>query len=259
MKKTTRISNKAQAGFTVIELAISAAVLGVIISMISAFLTSSLHVNELNVARGELNSNLSLAMELITSEIYSAGSIGVDADGTENTCNLDDVNSAAEPAFSVDSIPDTTVPRHEFTIRYCDPYTRTAQKVSYKVEADSDNNNLLTLKRNKSELTNGDFPAGSYTPMIPGIVGLELDLECKPTDTTDCDPIDSDFKYSDILAVTVKIAAQTTFESKNAYQDKYYFSLVENEDTEIDAEYGYIYEYAQQTVRPINLTMTVLP
>ena len=257
MKKTNRIFNKsAQAGFTVIELMISTAVLGIITSIIASFLTSSLKLNELNVARGELRSNISLAIELLTTEIYSAGSIGVSADDTEETCDAEYVNSATNPAFSLES---ATERLYEFTVRYCDPYEkvgdqRVALEVSYKIEADSDNGNLLTLKRKKNKLVGNSFETNSYVSMVPGIVGLELEFECKFN--TDCNPLNGG-DYNEILAVTVKIAAQTTFETKEADQETYYFSLDNSEP--LDATEGYLYDYAEQTVRPVNLAKTVLP
>ena len=268
MKNINRI-NKAQAGFTVVELMVSAAILAVVTSMIASFLTSSLRLNELNVARSELSSNLTLAMELLTTEIYSAGSIGVNADGNEVVCDSEYVNNTTDSAFSAFSVsePDDTtpIPRYEFTIRYCDPYItvageRMAQEVSYKIEADSSNNNLLTLMRSQNQLVDSVFTTNGYTPMIPGIVGLELEFQCKFTGV-DCNPLTNGTgDYSDILSVTIKIAAQTTFESKDAYQDTYTFGLEGDTDAPtLDAEEGHIYEYAEQTVRPVNLTMTILP
>ena len=249
--------NKIEAGFSVVELMISTAILAVITAVIVVFLTSSLRVNELNAARSALRSNLTLAMELITSELYNAGSIGVDTGKGEITCNKNDVNSLAEPAFALDA--DTTR-FHEFTVRYCDPYAREAKKVSYKVQADKTNNNLLTLKRNERGLNNGSFPSGSFQSTIPGIVGLELELQCKPDDNTGCNPASNGFDYRNILAITVKIAAQTPFKAKNAQQKKYFFGLEGEADSmELVAEQGYLYEYAEQTVRLINLTRTFAP
>ncbi len=254
MKSTSKVFNKsAQAGFTVAELMVSTAIIAVITTIIASFLSSSLKLNELNVARGELRSNISLAMELLTTELYSAGSIGVSADGIEETCDIEYVNSATYPAFSLES---ATARLYEFTVRYCDPYDkvgdqRVALEVSYKIEADSDNGNLLTLKRSKNKLVNGSFETNSYVPMVPGIVGLELEFECKfSTTDADCNPI-SGGDYKNILAITVKIAAQTTSKAKEADQETYYFSL--DNTNPIDATDGYLYDYAQQTVRPVNL------
>ncbi len=243
-----------EAGFSVVELMISAAILAVITAIIVAFLTNSLRVNELNIARSELQGNLNLAMQLITSELFSAGSIGVAMDNSEDICNTRDVNSAAEPAFELNK---SAARHHEFTVRYCDSYPREAKKVSYKIQADKTNNNLSTLKRNERGLSNGNFPRGSFQSTIPGIVGLELEFKCKPTDVTGCDPSSGSFNYRDILAITVKIAAQSPFKARNANQDKYYFGLKGSSGAlQLKAEKGYLYDYAEQTVHLINLTGT---
>ncbi len=256
-KDSSSKKTKLAAGFSVVELMISTAILAVITTVIVVFLTSSLRVNELNAARSALRGNLTLAMELITSELYNAGSIGVDTGKGEATCNQNDVNSPAEPAFSLDA---DTVRFHEFTVRYCDPYAREAKKISYKVQADSTNNNLLSLKRNERGLNNGSFPKGSFQPTIPGIVGLELELQCKPDDNTGCNPTSNNFDYRNTLAITVKIAAQTPFKARNANQKKYFFGLEGQADSiELMAEQGYLYEYAEQTVRLINLASTPTP
>ncbi len=265
MKKVNTIfKTRAEAGFTLVELMVVMAILGTITSIITAFLGSSLRLNELNVARSELRSNLTVAIELITTDLYSAGSVGVSADATSGiegvvgTCNEFDVDapdatpSKDRSAFKLDS--DTTR-LHEFTVRYCDPYTspRRAVAVSYKLQQDSSNNNLWTLYRN--ERTVGT--TGTFAPMVPGIVGFELEVECKPSDPV-CDPPDSSFDYNNILAIKVKVAAQTTSKARDANQDKYLFALQGDLDTEgLDAEDGYLYDYSEQTVHPINLIRTI--
>ncbi len=241
-----------ETGFSVVEFIIATAILAIIITVIFVFLTSSLHVSELNTAHSELRSNISLAIELIASELYSAGSIGVATEKNGITCDWHDVNSPREPAFKLD---DNTTRLHAFTVRYCDPYTRKAKKISYKVQSDRTNNNLLTLKRNERGIdSNGSFPKGSFQAVIPGIVGLELELQCKPTDTTSCNPISKEFNYKNILAITIKIAAQTPFKARKANQDKYFFGLESDSDSvELVAEQGYLYEYTEQTIHLINL------
>ncbi len=263
MNKAIRNSSKTniQAGSTLVELIVSAAILGSILAIISAFLTSSLHLNELNLARSELRQNLSLAMELITAELNSAGSTGVSSDagagieGVLGTCNLSDVDAPDADAtkdrssFKLDS---ATPQLNAFTIRYCDPYTtpRRAMAVSYKLQQD---NNLWTLYRN--ERTVGT--AGTFEPIVAGIRWLELEFQCKPPNSV-CNPAPTSplFDYHEILAITVKIAAQTTYKVKNAPQSEYSFGLG-NDAKSIKGEDGYLYDYAEQVIRPISFVQTI--
>ncbi len=252
MARKLKISNrsKLEAGFSVIELMIASAILAIISSVIAAFLSSTLHTNELNVVRSDLRSNITLAMELITTDLYSAGSAGVDTG--EGACDISEVNSNDpddyHPAFELTS---STSRSHAFTVRYCDPYDRTAKKVSYQLAADGDFTSLERSWVDETD-TNNDF-----ITTIPGVIGLELELECKPADTTNCDPTDSDFNYTHILSFKVKMAAQSTSKTKYAKQTSFFFSL-DNSQPITNITEGYLYEYSEQTTRPINLTRTIL-
>lgn len=242
MKKSFSNSNniKAQAGFSVIELMVSVAILAVITSVVLVFLNSSMKLSDLNNARSEVTSSLNLAMELITTELYSAGSIGVDTDGSQSICAKSDLT----PAFQADDL--TTTRNHKFTIRYCDPYSRAAKVVSYKLNKDTNNNNLSTLYRNERPVGQ----TGSFQPSIAGIVGLELEFFCKPS--TNCDPTSIGFLEVNLLSIVVKVAAQSTFLIKSAKQETYSFGLVGDAE-EVTAQKGYLYDYSEQLVRPVNL------
>ena len=74
------------------------------------------------------------------------------------------------------------------------------------------------------------------------------------------DATNLNFDYNDILSITVKIAAQTTFESRYANNNKCFFGLSDDPDAkELTVPKGYLCDYAEQTVHPANLTRTTLP
>ena len=171
-------------GFTIVELMVSTIILAIVTSIIAAYLVSSIRVNELNLARSDLRGNLTVAMELITSDLYSAGSIGVSTNTTE-LCDPQLVNDTTEPAFKLDSGDPLS---HEFTVRYCDPYTRDAKRDSYKLDVSTGTGNLLNLKLEEATHDGSAWKSkGGFQPTIPGIIAVELDLQCKPNPTIVCD------------------------------------------------------------------------
>ena len=217
-----RTTAQAQAGFTLVEMLLTIAILGIVMTIVSTFLNSTWTLADQTRASNEMQMNLRSAMEMISTDLFSAGSRGV-----QFTCDQASVIPAlasARPAAR----------RHTLTVRYCDPYTvNTPVVVTYNVQADAASGNLLTLYRNG-------------TPAIPGIVGLELEFSCAPTPCTS-DPTVSTFNPTLVRSVTIRMAAQSTRRARGV-TSTYTFN-----GTPLAAEPGFYYEYVRQDVSPRSL------
>lgn len=223
----TRRSIQSQAGFSLIELLISMAILSVILGIVGNYLTTQWRLADQTEARNEMQVNLRSAMEMIAGDLYNAGSVGV-----ANPC------TPATPALA------TTAPTargHTLAVRYCDTYKVAPKEVSYEIMADASNANLKTLFRNG-------------TPAIPGIIGFELSLTCKPgtaSVTSSSDPTcKTAFSPTDVISATIRLAAQSP---RRAPQVSSTYTFAGTAVGGADQQDGFYYEYAEQSVRTPNL------
>ena len=232
-----------RSGFTVVEMLITLGILGIVIGIITTFLFSQWRLADQVEARNEMQVNLRAAMELVSTELYSAGSEGIAFE-----CAIDWVN---KPAL-VSTRPASR--QHTLTVRYCDPYTGNPVGIFYDLRADSSNGNIQTLYRAHDTNTNDDTAATSQAA-IPGIVALELEFQCDPTGATPtsgapdytCQPTSGSFNPEDVLSVTIKLAARSVRKTRGV-ESTYTF-----DGQALTSESGYYYEYAEQAVSPPNL------
>jgi prepilin-type N-terminal cleavage/methylation domain-containing protein len=218
---------KAQQGLTVVELLIVAAILGIVLAIATNYLITSWTLANQTTARNEMQMNLRAAMEMISTDLYNAGSSGVQFDCAPATVT---------PALTSTRPADRN---HTLTVRYCDPYTaNTPVVVTYALQQDPDNGNLMTLYRTRAP--------GNSEPAIPGIVGFELEFVCAPTPCTD-NPTAVGFNTAQVRSVIIRLAAQSTRPARGV-NSTYTFDNVT-----LTAVPGYYYEYAQQAVSPRSL------
>ena len=225
-------------GMTLVETLVALGILTLVTGIITTFLTAQWRLADQTEARNEMQVNLRSALELISTDLKSAGSRGVQASCT---------SESVKPALGVDTSPPrlpyyNATRRHTLVIKYCDPYKNppTPQRVAYELRRDSDNNRVWTLYRK--------VDGAGYQPAVPGIRAFELQLTCTPG-TTICDVRDPNFVPGDVLSVTVKLTAQSVHKTRGVSSP---FMFDGNRVTNQE-EAGYYYEYAEQTVSPPNL------
>lgn len=227
MRRAPAQGAAAQAGFSLVELLISMAILGVILGIVGNYLTAQWRLADQTEARNEMQVNLRSAMEMVSGDLYNAGSVGVAKPCTPATPALEAVSTSARS--------------HTLTVRYCDTYKVAPKVVTYAVQADPDNANLKTLFRNG-------------TPAIPGIIGLEVVLTCKPGTSSVTSLVNptckTGFSPADVLSGTLKLAAQSP---RKARQVSMVYTFAGTAVGGADQQDGYYYEYAEQSVRTPNL------
>ena len=211
-----------QAGFTFIEMLVTLAILSIVLGIVSSFLISSMRLTEQTEARNEMQVNLRAAMEMVSTDLYSAGSEGVAFECAFNWVVTPAVASTRPAARD-----------HSLTVRYCDPYTGAANTVSYSVDPDPGNDNLLTLFRNN-------------VAAIPGVLAFELEFTCAPTPCEN-NPTAAGFNPDLVRSVTVKLTAQSTRRAQGAN------STCTFDGGSCTSKPGFYYEYAEQAVSLPNL------
>ena len=225
-------------GMTLVETLVALGILTLVTGIITTFLTAQWRLADQTEARNEMQVNLRSALELISADLNSAGSQGVQA-----SCSSDSV----KPAFKVDTSPPrlpyyNATRKHNLVVKYCDPYKNspTPQTIAYELRRDSNNNNVWTLYRK--------VDGADYQPAVPGIRAFEIDLTCTPG-TTICDATDPNFDPGAVLSVTVKLTGQSVHKTRGV-SSPFMFggSRITNQE-----EAGYYYEYAEQTISPPNL------
>ena len=216
---------KRTSGMTLVETLVALGILTLVTGIITTFLTAQWRLADQTEARNEMQVNLRSALEMISADLNSAGSQGVQA-----SCNSESVKPALEVSGNTR--------KHKLTVRYCDPYkaSPTPQIISYELRRDNNNNNIWTLYRKVDD--------ANFQPAVPGVRAFELDFTCTPSA-----PICDATNPSDVLSATVKLTGQSVHKTRGV-SSPFMFggSRITNQE-----EAGYYYEYAEQTVSPPNL------
>ena len=216
---------RAHSGMTLVETLVAIGILTLVTGIITTFLTAQWRLADQTEARNEMQVNLRSALEMISTDLNSAGSQGVQA-----SCNSDSV----KPALEVGGNPR----KHKLTVRYCDPYKNspTPQTISYELRRDDNNSNVWTLYRKVDD--------ANFQPAVPGIRAFELDFACTPSVPT-CGATNP----GGVLSATVKLTGQSVHKTRGV-SSPFMFdgSRFTNQE-----EAGHYYEYAEQTVSPPNL------
>ena len=215
----------AHSGFTVVELLITLGIFVVVLGIAGQVFVSQVRLAEQTEARNDMQVNLRAAMEMLTNDLYSAGSEGVSVSCTLTAASLASTRPSAQ--------------KHTVTSRYCDPYTGNSNTVAYELRPDANNGNLSTLYRR--------FNAAPIAPAIPGIVAMAFDFTCDVGAV--CNPTAVGFDPNTVTSVTVKLTAQSSFGARGAT------STCTFDGTPCTTKANYYYEYAEQTISPPNLKL----
>ena len=236
---------RAHSGMTLVETLVAVGILTLVTGIITTFLTAQWRLADQTEARNEMQVNLRSALEMVSADLNSAGSQGVQA-----TCDTGDVT----PSLKIDNTRPSykATRRHTLVVRYCDPYDASGApsrdrfiEVFYELRKDEENNNVWALYRRERK---GADSKARFDSAVPGIRAFEVHLTCTPG-TTICDATNPLFDPRDVLSATIKLTGQSVHKTRGV-SSPFMFdgSRIPNQE-----EAGYYYEYAEQTVSPPNL------
>jgi type II secretory pathway pseudopilin PulG len=211
------VIHRKPSGFTVVEFLVAAVVFVIVTGLAGTYLVAQLGYTQRIQARNEMQANLRSAMEMVTTDLFNAGSAGVGVPCTWSG-----------PSLALDLDRDYA---HEITeLRYCSPYGTGPVTTSYRLD---DDGGVPSLYRG----------AG---PAVPAIVAMEFEVVCADGA---CDPSNLTDR---VLFVRGRMLARTVRPMRGASAAGLMFGGVAATSLQ-QAPSGFMYEVSERRVVLPNL------